>query len=225
MKPGLAAKKPGRPPVPEHCARRREEILDAAVRLFAQHGYADTDMQILADTVQVGKGTLYRYFPSKRDLFLAATDQIMRKLRQHVDAVIAGIDDALERIRLAVGAFLRFFNDHSAYVELLIQERAYFKDRTTPTYYQHREVNVKRWQALYRSLIAEGRVRDMPVERITDVISDLVYGTLFNNYFAGRSKSPEAQAQDILDIVFRGILTNPEQQKLAAISCQLSARQ
>jgi AcrR family transcriptional regulator len=214
MKPGLAAKKPGRPPVPEHCARRREEILDAAVKLFAQHGYSDTDMQILADTVQVGKGTLYRYFPSKRDLFLAGTDQIMRKLRQHIDATITGIDDALDRIGAAIRAFLGFFNHHPEYVELLIQERANFKDRTKPTYYQHREVNVKRWQALYRSLIAEGRVRDMPVERITDVMSDLIYGTLFNNYFAGRSMSVEAQVQDILDIVFRGILTSSEQQKL-----------
>src|SRR5262245_2210375 len=109
MKPGLAAKKPGRPPVPEHCARRREEILDGAVKLFAQHGYTNTDMQVLADTVQVGKGTLYRYFPSKRDLFLAATDQIMRKLRQHIDGAITGIEDALQRIGVAIGAFLRFF--------------------------------------------------------------------------------------------------------------------
>jgi AcrR family transcriptional regulator len=217
MKPAVTAKKPGRPPEPEHCARRREEILDAAVRLFAEHGFTNTDMQVLADTVQVGKGTLYRYFPSKRDLFLAATDQIMSKVRQSVDAAIAGIDDPLERIRVAIGAFLRFFADHPEYVELLIQERANFKDRTKPTYYQHVEVNVVRWQAIYRSLMAEGRVRQMPVERITDVMSDLIYGTLFNNYFAGRDKSPEDQAQAILDIVFRGILTAPEQQKRAGL--------
>ena len=54
MKPGLAAKKPGRPPEPEHCARRREDILDGAVKLFARHGYSDTDMQVLAGYRQPG---------------------------------------------------------------------------------------------------------------------------------------------------------------------------
>jgi AcrR family transcriptional regulator len=214
MKSAPALKKPGRPPTPEACARRREEILEAAVKLFAEHGYANTDMQVLADTVEVGKGTLYRYFSSKRELFLAATDQIMRNARALIDKTIVGITDPLERIRVAIGAFLRFFYDHPEFVELLVQERANFKDRTKPTYYQHREVNVARWSVLYQTLIAEGRVRNMPVERITDVLSDLIYGTIFNNYFAGRSKSPEAQTQDILDIVFCGILTSPERQLL-----------
>jgi hypothetical protein len=67
---------------------------------------------------------------------------------------------------------------------------------------------------MYRTLIGEGRIRDIPVERITDVISDLVYGTMFTNYFTGPRKSFEEQAQDILDIVFFGILSDRERQRL-----------
>jgi hypothetical protein len=48
------------------------------------------------------------------------------------------------------------------------------------------------------------------VERITEVFSNLVYGTMFTNYFTGPSKSYEAQTKDILDIVFRGILSDSE---------------
>ncbi|HTU21094.1 MAG TPA: helix-turn-helix domain-containing protein, partial [Gemmataceae bacterium] len=51
-----------------HRARREEQILEAAMQLFAEHGYSDTDTQLLADKLQVGKGTLYRYFRSKREL-------------------------------------------------------------------------------------------------------------------------------------------------------------
>src|SRR6185312_13872231 len=99
------------------------------------------------------------------------------------------------------------------YVELLMQERAQFKDRKKPTYFEHREVNVKRWQDLYRSLIAADRIRDVPVERISDVMSNLLYGTMFTNYFTGQSKSVEAQACDILDIVFRGIFSDSERRR------------
>jgi AcrR family transcriptional regulator len=209
----LAVKKPGRPADPDHCARRREKILDAAVVLFAKQGFANTEMQELADTVGVGKGTLYRYFPSKDSLFLAAADRIMVRMRESIDRAIAEIVDPFQRIRRAIHAFLEFFSARPERVELLIQERAHFKDRPKPTLIQHREVNVERWRALYRDLIAQGRVRDMPVDRISDVIGDLMYGTIFTNYIAGPRKTLEAQAEDMIDVVFSGILSAAERRR------------
>ncbi len=192
---------------------RREEILEAATALFAEDGYSDTVTQRLVEKLQVGKGTLYRYFPSKRDLFLAAVDRVMRRQRERIDAAIAESADPLQRVSRAIRAHLAFFAEHPEFVELLIQERALFKDRKTPTFYEHRNNNVGKWQEMYRTLIEEGRVRDIPVERITDVLSDLVYGTMFTNYFTGPRKPFEAQAEDILDIVFFGILTEPERRR------------
>jgi AcrR family transcriptional regulator len=191
-----------------HAADRREEILEAATRLFAQHGYANTDTQRLADELRVGKGTLYRYFPSKSDLFLAAVDRGMRKLCEHIEASIAEIEDPPERISQVVYAYLGFFADHPELVELLIHERSQFKDRKKPTYFEHREANREHLRTLYRSYITEGQIRDMPVDRILDVLGDLLYGTMFTNYFSGRQKSVEAQARDILDVVFHGILSD-----------------
>ena len=186
---------------------RKEEILDAATMLFAEHGYADTDTQLLADKLQVGKGTLYRYFQSKRELFLAAVDRGMRRLCEHIDRSIAEIDDPPERIAQVVRLYLGFFAEHPELAELLIQERAQFKDRKKPTYFEYREANRERLRSLYRSYIAEGQIRDMPVDRILDVLGDLLYGTMFTNYFSGRQTSLEVQAQDILDVVFHGILS------------------
>jgi AcrR family transcriptional regulator len=204
---------------PESCARR-EEILDAATALFAEHGYSDAVTQLLAERLQVGKGTIYRYFPSKRDLFLAAVDRVMRRMRERVDSGVAGLADPLDRIARAVREYLTFFAEHPEYVELLIQERAQFKDRTKPTYFEYRERNAVRWKEIYRALIAEGRVRDVPVERISDVLSNAMYGTMFTNYFIGQQKPPEEQADEILDIVFRGILSDAERRRRAATAPQ-----
>jgi AcrR family transcriptional regulator len=206
-------KRPPRAADQDLCARRHEEILEMAAKLFARHGYSETDTQLLADQLGVGKGTLYRYFPSKRDLFLAAADRVMLKLRAHVDASIEGIRDPLEQIASAIRAYLAFFAEQPGFVELLIQERAQFKDRKKPTYFEHRDRNIERWWAMYRDLIAEGRIRPMPVERITNVLGNLVYGTMFTNYFTGPNKPFEEQAREILDIVFNGILTDAERKR------------
>ncbi len=204
------AKKPRRPADEMLRASRTEQILDAAARLFAQRGYAAADTQQLADALGVGKGTIYRYFPSKEELFLAAADRVMRLMRDEIDRAVKDVADPLDSIAVAIRTYLAFFAANPDFVELLMQERAQFKDRQEPTYFQHRKCNVERWKALYRKLIEVGRIRKMPVERITDVLSDLVYGTMFSNYFTGNKKSFEAQASDILDIVFHGILSEPE---------------
>jgi AcrR family transcriptional regulator len=207
-----ADKKSRRPTDEALWTSRRKQILEAAAELFARHGYAGTDTQLLAEKLGVGKGTLYRYFPSKEDLFLAAADRVMRQLREQVDASIVPLADPLDQLAEAIRAYLAFFAEHPDYVELLMLERAQFKDRKEPTYFQHRRANRERWQALYRSLIAQGRVRDMPVERIADVMSNVCYGTMFTNYFTGNCKPFDEQAREILDVVFNGILSDAERQ-------------
>lgn len=191
-------------------ASRREQILEAATKLFAKHGFADADTQLLAEKLGIGKGTIYRYFPSKEDVFLAAADRVMRKMRAEIDESIRGIEDPFEQIGTAIRSYLIFFANNPDFAELLMQERAQFKDRKEPTYFKYREANLERWRSLYRKLIAEGRIREMPVERITNVLGDLLYGTMFTNFFTGRRKDPDVQAREILDVVFHGILSDSE---------------
>ncbi len=195
----------GRPRDDSLAERRREEILAAAAKHFARAGFARADLEELAVELGVGKGTLYRYFPTKRELFLAAVDRSMRALHAETSKAAERALDPLDQIAFAVRAYLEFFEAHPEVVELLILERAVFKDRKRPTYFEHRERHAGRWKALYRELIHSGRVRRMPVERITDVLSAAVYGTMFINHFNGRAKSPEEQSRDILDVVFHGI--------------------
>jgi hypothetical protein len=59
-------------------------------------------------------------------------------------------------------------------------------------------------------LIAAGRVREMPVECITNVVSNMLYGIMVTNFFNGQTKPSEVQARELLDVVFCGILTSPE---------------
>jgi AcrR family transcriptional regulator len=203
---GLKTKPPGRPRDSELVARRSDEILDVAVEIFAREGYRRTDVQVIADALAVGKGTIYRYFPTKQELFLAAVDRGMRRLQATIRGAADLIDDPLEEIGSAVRSYLRYFDEHPEIVELIIQERAEFKDRKRPTYFVYRDASIERGREAFRHLMDEGRVRKMPVDRILDVLSDLLYGAIFTNYFAGRRKPFEEQAAEILDIVLHGIL-------------------
>jgi AcrR family transcriptional regulator len=214
--PFVVRGKRGRPPDPELQQRRRDQILDAATKLFSRLGYHDADLQELADRLRVGKGTVYRYFPSKRELFLAAADRVMRLLHEHVEAARVMRTDPMEQVEQAMTAYLAFFDMHPEFVELLILERAVFKDRKKPTYFEHREKNIGPWIDLFAGLVRDGRVRGMSADMILDVLSSSVYGTMFTNFFAGRKQPFEVQARNILDVVLNGIVSEAERSRRRA---------
>ena len=203
--------KRGRPRDEASREQRRNQILDTAATIFAERGFPHTDVQAVADRLDIAKGTIYLYFPNKRALFLAAADRAMDRLGLAVEQVAGQARSPLERLAWAIHAYLAFFDEHPYFVELLIQERAEFKDRPKPTYFEHRDRNIGPWRELIRGLIAEGQIRDMPVDRVVDVMSDLLYGTMFTNHFSGRKKSVDEQYRDILDVVFSGVLSERAQ--------------
>lgn len=210
---GTPTRKRGRPVDDESRLRKRLEILSSAARVFAARGYPGTDMQAVADAAGVAKGTVYLYFPSKEELFLAAVDHGVTCMKHAVDVAVEALTDPLDVIEKAIFAYLRFFKEHPEQVELLILERAEFRDRKRSTYFARRDADKCRWHELLQSLVDGGRVRDVPLTRIDDVISDLVYGTMFTNHFSGRHKPLDAQARDILDIVYHGVLSEKERRR------------
>ncbi len=203
---------PGRPRDPELARQRREAILRQAVTHFARDGFAKADMGAIAVDAGCAKGTIYNYFKSKGDLFRASVDYVMQGLLAATHS--SGAKDPVERLGHAIRSFLAYFDAHPEYIELLIQERAQFKDRDDPTYLKYRETNCEQARAAFRSLIQAGRFRDVPVDRTLDNLRNLLYGTIFNNHFAGRGTSLEQQAEDIKDLLLHGLLSPAESARM-----------
>jgi len=201
---------PGRPKDAALQERRREEILDRAVGLFAEHGYRNTDLQWVADALGVSKGTIYRYFPSKESLFLEAVRRGVNQLFDVVDRAKDDAPDARSFFAAGIRAYLRFFREHPQLVELFIQERAEFRDRGRPIYFESRDPRRAPLLAKITRFMDEGQLRRMPVERAVDIVGEMLYGSMFITHVSGLTKSVETEADDILDILFHGILSNQE---------------
>lgn len=195
----------GRPKDEELPARRRQEILDAAGLFFARLGYPNADLRLLADELGVAKGTLYRYFPSKKDLFLATVHNCILQLNNQVLEASLKADSPLGRIEKALCAFFGFFDAHPHAIELIVQERAEFKDR--PVLFQlDLEGSGNLWQTHFSELIAADVLREVPVHRLSETMNSLVYGVIFNKYVTGANETLESKASAVLDILFNGLM-------------------
>lgn len=81
-------------------ARNRAYIIDAARELFAEDPHAT--LTAVAARAGVGAGTLYRHFPTRDDLILAA-------YQGEIDALAASVDDVIRTSASAKGAFIEWF--------------------------------------------------------------------------------------------------------------------
>ncbi len=191
--------------------KRRLEIVPIATRLFASLGYNECEMERVANELKIAKGTLYLYFAGKQELFFACVDRGMQELQTALDAAVHGDENPFRCSAKSIWAFLQFFDTHPEQIELLIQERAIFRDRARPTFFAYRDTRRARWRDLYQGLIDSGRLRsDLPVDDLLDTMGNLLYGTMFTNYFAGRSVPLCQQYQAVVEVVFRGVLSDSE---------------
>jgi AcrR family transcriptional regulator len=92
-------------------AERRRQLLDTAIRVFAETGFHETTMAQIAEGAGVTKPVLYQHFASKRDLYLAVLDDVGDRLRSSVLVAAATQQTPRAQVEAGFGAFVRFVVD------------------------------------------------------------------------------------------------------------------
>src|SRR5262245_66219958 len=114
------------PPARERAdaARNRVKVLDAAARLFREHGVVNVSMDQVAAAAGVGKGTLYRRFGDKAGLAVALLDEresaLQAKLLTGPPPLGPGAAP-LARLTAFAVAYLEYV---SAHVDLVVMSQA-----------------------------------------------------------------------------------------------------
>ncbi len=102
----------------EKKAQSRRGILDAAKTIFFRDGFVATNLDQVADHAGVAKGTLYRYFESKADLYLAVLAENGRAFIDKFTDSARGGSTAAERIRSMSRFYLEHWTAHPDYFRI-----------------------------------------------------------------------------------------------------------
>lgn len=148
-------------------AERPDELLDAALALFVERGFAATRMDDVAQRAGVSKGTVYLYWPAKEELLRAV---IQRFLGGHLSAGAQAIQDHtgkasdLLRHTFADWWIAMIDSPTSGVFKLMLAEACNFPEIAA----FYRQEVVERGQRLIRSIIekgiADGELREVDVE-------------------------------------------------------------
>jgi AcrR family transcriptional regulator len=105
---------------------RREQIISAALKLFAAKGLAATKMSDLSKSTGISQGLVYHYFRSKEELFTNIVDTAIEKMNGAAINLESLSISAREKIILAVDSLIKGFNENASTADyyLLITQTA-----------------------------------------------------------------------------------------------------
>ena len=193
--------------------QRKSQILDAATIVFSEKGYNRANTDEIAKKAGVGKGTLYRYFKDKKDIFFSVVDRGLSKLKEKILKGVEKAEDPLKKIENAVKSYLSFFEENKNFVGMLIHEQSSFRKRITRRYFEHYYGNVDRIKQTFKSGIEQGLIKKMDMDRLISVYASMLNGLIYMWQFEGRRYSLKDKAPIVTKIFFTGIIKDEKRRK------------
>jgi TetR/AcrR family fatty acid metabolism transcriptional regulator len=96
-----------------------DKMLDAAARLFGAHRFHEVRMEDIAVEAGVGKGTIYRYFADKDELYVALLARSSEQFVRRVASEVARATGARARLEALVASVLSFFDAQPHLLDLI----------------------------------------------------------------------------------------------------------
>ena len=210
----------------ERKLHREEEnktsILDAAEKIFAQKGYSLTSVDDIAEEAQFSKATIYRYFVSKKELFMdivfRAIDEAYVQISQIKDKQLS----AEEKLRELVTYIVDYYHTKRSISRSFITDNPFMKkalkaqvgasfshppipqDLPQELISKMREIN-KMMVRVIKEGIKKGEFRNVNAEDAEFVLSAMMRGFYFRGPFYEKEYSSEKITELLVNYFFYGI--------------------
>lgn len=183
---------------------RPQEIVAAAMDIFAERGFAAAKLEEVAARAGVSKGTLYLYFPSKDELFKAVIRAAILPNLQQAEALVAAAGGpcflVLERL-LRMVARLIATTRMAVIPRLVIAEAGNFPELAA---FYHREVIRRGFSvlaALLRRGIDNGEFRLVEVDpTVRLIVAPLLMSAVWRTSFDGVDGEPPLDVTALMEI-------------------------
>jgi TetR/AcrR family transcriptional regulator, fatty acid metabolism regulator protein len=183
-----------------------QQIIDAAIRVFARHGYYNSRVSDIAKEAGVASGTIYLYFKTKDDILVTLFREKMAQWVAAVGMAIADAPDAAAKIRRLVALHLRVLEDDPDLAEVvqveLRQGHKFFRGASAH--------EITAYFALIETVleegIAAGLIRpDVPVKVATKMLFGAVDQVATSWVLGKRHYRLSDTADAVADIFLKGV--------------------
>src|SRR6266513_4956134 len=185
---------------------KREAILRAAIRVFANNGYFNSKVADIAREAGIADGTVYLYFRSKEEILHSIFDRSMEKAIADGKKQLAEITDSSEKLRrIALLHLERLGSDRDLAVVFQVELRG-----STKIMQEFSSAGFAEYLGLLRAIFEEGqRAGVFRKELNARVAAKIFFGALdemaTNWIISKRSYKLEPMAEVVMDVFLNGV--------------------
>jgi TetR/AcrR family transcriptional regulator, fatty acid metabolism regulator protein len=104
--------------------QKEKAILDAAILIFAKHGYHKAKISSVAETAGVATGSVYLYYKNKESILLTIFDNLWNQLTEHLRLIVKRPDiDAAEKLDLVIDQLFDMFIANPSLASVFVNEQ------------------------------------------------------------------------------------------------------
>ena len=193
----------------------REKILTAALEVFSSKGFHGTTVDEIAERAELGKGTVYRHFNSKRGLFSELIRLKVAELEKTVSAAIDPQADVLEIIENYLRIYFGFFDHNRELYRVLIQEQSDFGAEVKALYIGN---ILKKVPLLKRKILQaarNGRLKPMDFHTVFYGVMGFIDGVIQKWLASEEEYSLIDEVPTVIETIFYGFVNYKPSQLLA----------
>jgi TetR/AcrR family fatty acid metabolism transcriptional regulator len=190
---------------------RRDEIVDAALRLILRTGYNQVTLADIADQVGVSKGLISYYFPRKEDVFLAVLQKIVDRTRSDFEGFYAADAPASEKLSMIFSNLFgnekrarRYYTVVIDYMAQAIRMRQ-VQEYTQVIYASYRDY----MERIVEDGIRAGEFRSVDPPRVVSMLLGMMEGLILQ-WFFDRKGFDLSEAQAMCEEFTRAYLVAEE---------------
>ncbi len=198
---------------------RKQQILDAALVVFSEKGFATASTLEIAQKAGIAQGTIFNYFQNKRELFIAViknliiTVPLLNLIEKLPGAEFPSIFKSILQDRLS-------FTEDDNMIRLFSLMGEIHRDPELKALYTGQFIQpfLSRMEGFYRSMRSSDKFRQLEPAVITRVIGGMILGFIMLKSLEGEAsplnKLPQEKvAEDMMNFVLHGVLNNKGDEK------------
>ena len=183
---------------------RRGEILDAARKVFARKGFADGIVDDIASEAGLAKGTIYLYFRSKKDIYMALLQHDMEALKTGSVERIHAAAGTKEKIRAFILARLENAETNREFFRISDSQQAGLSF-TRSQYRDWLKEPVMHLAAAIEDAQHRGELRKTPAEKVAWVAADMARGAILRRLVGQPANSVAEEADFLVDLIWAAL--------------------
>ncbi len=188
-------------------ADRSEQILQAAIDVFSEQGFERATTRAIAKRAGVAEGTIFNYFPTKRDILISI-------LKQRVLDTIPPLDtngNAVDVMEMLLANRLRMWKEHAGIMNVMVFE-AVFDEQFRKLFHDNVfKVGISRVEGYIQAMQKGGLLADADCKMISRMMLGIVLGFGLMNIVAGEAGEPEELAHKLTELVYNGLKHRSEE--------------